>query len=203
VAIANGVTNATGQTTTAESFGNLSLAYAGGPNTFARAGTAPTLLGPGGGTLNLAVAQGSNVTAMAGHDDPNGAEIGNAAFNIANDPNLNRNFVLAGGDPLTGLRGGNVAVNIGGTSSASQGNLVGAFGQGTLAINLGGTGNIIEAGDAFNALGKPPTPPAILSTAFGIGGSNNTVIALPGPFNIAGEINRNGTGQPPLINNFH
>jgi hypothetical protein len=42
--------------------------------------------GPRGGNLNLAVAQGSNVGAFAGIDNVNGTDVGNAAFNIANDP---------------------------------------------------------------------------------------------------------------------
>jgi hypothetical protein len=34
--------------------------------------------------------------------------------------------------------------------------------------------------------------PSTLSTAFGIGGTNNLVSAGPGPFNVAGEINQTG-----------
>jgi hypothetical protein len=61
-----------------------------------------------------------------------------------------------------------------------------------LATNLGGTGNEIESGDAANLLGPAPTPSA-LTSAFGLGGSNNQVLAVPGPFNVAGQINHTGT----------
>jgi hypothetical protein len=83
-AVATGLTGTQG--TLAESFGNFSLAYAGGPNVVAIAGTPPSGFGPGGGNFNLAVAQGSNVAADAGAANANGTDIGNAAFNIANDP---------------------------------------------------------------------------------------------------------------------
>ena len=198
-AVANGVTNTGSQFTAAIATGNFNFAYAGGPNVFAAAGAPPSpfLPGPGGGTLNVAIAQGSNVIADAGSANLNGTDVGNVAINIANDSSPGRNSVSAGGfslvSPQPGI--GNVAVNIGGVSNASRGNNVTAFGQGNLATNLGGTGNFIAAGNPFN-FGLPPgtpTTPAAFSTAFGIGGSNNTVVAAPGPFNVAGEINHTGT----------
>ncbi|MBV9515257.1 MAG: hypothetical protein JO280_14645, partial [Mycobacteriaceae bacterium] len=81
----------------------------------------------------------------------------------------------------------------GGTSSATQGNVVAAFGQGNAAINIGGTGNFIEAGDLINVLGTKNPTPSTLTAAFGLGGSNNQVVAAPGPLNVAGEINHTGT----------
>jgi hypothetical protein len=81
----------------------------------------------------------------------------------------------------------------GGTlSSANQFTEVDAFGQGNVATNLGGSGNIVEAGDIANAV-FPTETPSKLSTAFSVGGSNNIVVAAPGPFNIAGQINHTGT----------
>jgi len=201
VAIANGATNTGTQFTSAVSIGTANLAYAGGPNVAAFAGTSPGILpGPGGGSFNVAIAQGSNVLAAAGSGNLNGTDVGNVAINIADDPTgmFGQNNVRAGGfslvSPQPGV--GNIAVNIGGTAGPlANGNTVTAFGQGNLATNLGGTGNFIAAGNPF-AFGLPPgtpTTPATFSTAFGIGGSNNTVVAAPGPFNVAGEINHTGT----------
>jgi hypothetical protein len=135
------------------------------------------------------------VLAEAGAINPHGTDVGNAAFNIANDPGVgSENIVFAGGGDGTNTVGvGNLAANLGGVSNASQSNLVAAFGQGNVATNLGGTGNIIEAGDAANKPGAAGSTPSTLSTAFGVGGSNNQVIAVPGPFNIAGQINHTGT----------
>jgi len=195
-AVANGAGNTAGQLTEADAFGNLSFAYAGGPNVGAEASTQPGAFGPGtpgGGTLNLAVAQGSNVTAVAGDSNANRTDVGNAAFNIANDSGVTPNFVFAGGDSTAGVVGvGNVAANLGGVSNASQFNVVDAFGQGNVATNVGGTGNITEAGDLALAAFPTETPPK-LSTAFSVGGSNNIVVAAPGPFNVAGQINHTGT----------
>jgi hypothetical protein len=148
-AIANGVTNTGTQVTDAEASGPFDFAYAGGPNTFASAR----------GTLGVAVAQGKNVFATAGASS---TDVGNAAFNIANEPVLGGNFVVAGG------------------------------GNGNLATTVGGTGNGVFAG----YVGSPST----LSTAFAIGGTNNAVIATPGPFNVAGLVNQTSKG---VLNNIH
>jgi hypothetical protein len=174
-AVANGLTNTTGQTTDAESYGNFSLAYAGGPNTSAQAGTNPATFpcGPGGGNLNLASRKEATWAHSLASTMLMATDVGNAAFNIANDPgtSLFTNVVFAGGNSGRGVVGvGNVAANLGGTSSATQGNAAEAFGQGNVATNLGGTGNIIEAG-LFN---KTSTTPSTLSTAFGLGAATTS-----------------------------
>jgi hypothetical protein len=173
-AVANGVTNTGTQFTVAQSTGPFDFAYAGGPGSEAFAN----------GTLGVAVAQGSNVLAEGGI---NSTDVGNAAFNIANETApFGNNVVEAGGG------NGNVAANLGGTTSATIDNAVGAFGSGNLATTVGGTGNTVAAG----FVGSPST----LSTAFAIGGTNNIVVATPGPFNVAGLVNQTGKS---VTNNIH
>jgi hypothetical protein len=127
--------------------------------------------------------QGSNVFAEAGTSS---SDIGNAAFNIANDPApFSNNVVEAGGGA------GNVAANLGKTASATQPNDVVAFGSGNLATTVSGTGYEVFAG--FPGTSK-------LSNAFTFGGTNNVVQAGPGPFNVAGLVNQTGKS---VINNIH
>jgi hypothetical protein len=181
-AVANGVTNTGTQATAAASVGNFDFAYAGGPNTQALAQ----------GTLGLAVAQGSNVYAQAGTSS---TDVGNAAFNIANDPSFFGfgNQVVAGGG-LGGGGVGNVAANLGGIGDVStlHSNYVQAIGSGNFATTVGGTGDQVFVGFG----GGPST----LSTAFNVGGADNLVEAGPGPFNVAGLVN--ATGQT-VVNNIH
>ena len=173
-AVANGVTNTGTQVTQASSTGPFDFAYAGGPNTFASAN----------GTAGVAVAQGSNVFAQAGTSS---SDVGNAAFNIANEPTspIFNQAVAGGGN-------GNLAANLGGTTSATNVNTVEAFGNGNIATTVGGTGNQVFAGF--------PGSPSTLSNAFAFGGTNNTVEATPGPFNVAGLVNQSGKS---VLNNIH
>jgi len=187
-AIANGLTNTGTQSTQAFAKGNFSLAYAGGPNTLAATN----------GTLNVAVAQGSNVLAQAGNLAQNG-DTANVAINIANEPASSfGNSVFAGGGPTkAGI--GNVALNLGGTGSATRPNEVFAIGTGNLGAQVLGSGNLVFVGGAIS--------PATLSSAFAFGGTNNNVNAGPGPSAIAGEINQTGktitqTGPGININNM-
>jgi hypothetical protein len=161
-AISNGLTNTGTQFTITSAVGNSNFASATGPNTIASAN----------GTLGVAVAQGSNVQAVGGSLP---TDVGNAAFNIANDPGTSPGFNTV----MASFGNGNVAANLGGTNGTPTQNFVGAFGKGNLATTVGGSGNIVQA---FGTS----------STAFGIGGTNNTVTAGPGPLDVAGETNQTG-----------
>jgi hypothetical protein len=204
-AVANGLGDPAGTVTIANSTGNASFAYAGGPNVVAQAGTLATKAGPGGGTLNAAIAQGSNVSAFAGTANVNGTDVGNAAFNMANDPVVgvgtnSVNQVFAGGNAASPGTG-NLAANLGGTSDAAalRPSLVSAFGVGNVATNLGGAGNIVESGDAFGVAPLPQTGmPANLSTAFNVLGNDNAAVSTGGPLAVSGTLF--GTGKTALQN---
>jgi hypothetical protein len=140
------------------------------------------------------------VIAGAGTSNVNGTDIGNAAFNFANDPvpGGGVNQVVAGGN--AGSPGvGNFAANLGGTSdpAAFRPSLVSAFGVGNVATNVGGAGNIIESGDGFVVAPPPQTGlPATLSTAFNVLGNDNGAVSTGGPLAVSGTLF--GTGKTAL-----
>ncbi len=78
------------------------------------------------------------------------------------------------------------------TSSATNATFVQAVGKGNFATTVGGAGNQVSAGTTLT--------PATLSNAFAFGGNDNSVLAGPGPFNVAGLINQSGK---TVTNNIH
>ncbi len=197
-AVANGLGDSGAQFTEASSTGNLSFAYAQGPNTLAETD----------GNLNVAAAVGSNNAAFAGFSP---GDNGNVSLNLSNNTNGNyfTDVTEAGGNFLVpGSTGsGNIAANLGGVPTATQDTFVSAIGNGNSAFNLLGNGNLVEAGSPGLAVLTPgPTfnpGSSTLSSAFSGPGSNNVVQAGPGPFSIAGVFsssNNNGTGtNPPAV----
>jgi len=193
-ALAVGLNNGAGDTTTATSQGALSFAYANGKNA-----SATTL-----GSLGLAAAQGDNSKASAGAF---AADVGNVALALGKDTEAQAGGLNLG-TPLDQPGFANVAVAAGESNSAfAVGGLNGAFslggknnnatalGVGNLAASLGGHDN-----NAFVVAGDSPTNPG-LSSAIIIGGSNNAISATTnnalftkatGPFAIALSIGQTG-----------
>jgi len=168
-AIAFGPTNGAGDATVADSQGAFSLAMAVGKNTQAVTR----------GNLAVAAAIGDNTAAQAGLTSGDNL---NVAINTALGETVKggaANAVIAGGQ-------GNLAANIGGTSSATRVNLVQAVGLGNVAFNLGGKGNAVSAGTLL-----PATKASTLGMAFNVLGNDNDVTAF-GPLAIAGAIGKNG-----------
>ncbi|HUL98075.1 MAG TPA: hypothetical protein VLU24_01290, partial [Mycobacterium sp.] len=177
-AIAVGLNNGAADSTFAYSEGAFSYALASGKNTEADAI----------GNLALAAAIGDNLYAQAG-DSP-GDNL-NVALNLApgetGGPFGIDNSVYAMGQ-------GNLAVNLGGTSSATRINLEQAFGSFNTAFNLGGKGNSVSAGNAF--FDDVPAGPSTGGVAFNAFGDDNDVTAIgPGAFaGTLGVSNLNAAG---------
>jgi hypothetical protein len=175
--------------------GTLNVGYAGGTNAYASSV----------GNLNAAIQQGNNTApyssgAYSGDQYGTGGNTANVAILLGGD-----SYVVAGTpgnqDPDFGPGFGNVAVSIGrgsGNIVRALGNLNSAFNivgdhtannfvqsLGVLnnTTNIGGAGNIVRATGGKGGLTKPG-----LNVAFTLGGSNNEVIAGPGPGAIAGTV---------------
>jgi hypothetical protein len=183
-AIAVGLNNGAADSTFAYSEGAFSLALASGKNTEADAI----------GNLSLAAAVGDNLYAQAGSGFGVGESLGdnlNVALNLApgetGGPFGIDNSVYAIGQ-------GNLAVNLGGTSSATRINLEQAFGNFNAAFNLGGKGNVVSAGNLF--FDDVPAGPSTGGVAFNAVGNDNDVTAIgPGAFaGTLGVSNLNAAG---------
>jgi hypothetical protein len=176
-AIAAGLANGDGETTTADTLGNLNFAYAGGPMTSALTR----------GNLAVAFVQGSQADAAAG-GPPN--DFANVSVNFGNGLAPGTNNVRSAGSI-------NLAANLGGNGTLNNPANVQAIGIFNNAINLGGSQNSVRAGD---------TTRAVFSSASNFFGINNNVSAGPGPaavasaFGSTGPVTQNGPGIN--INNF-
>jgi hypothetical protein len=180
-AIANGITNGPTDTTSAQTFGNLSFAYAGGQNTHT-----VTV-----GNLNLAVAQGNglnNLTPVVAQAGASPLDIGNVAVNFGD--------AIGGPNVVASSGQANIAANLGG-KAVNGTHSVTANGIANAAFNLGGQDNQIGAG-ALSPTG------GFLTSAFNIGGSRNVALTDAGPLAVAGTLGVNdhnsAPGNPPAVN---
>jgi hypothetical protein len=175
-----GMAFAVGNSANASTLGALDFATAVGDNT---SGNAYGLIG-------IAMGLGPNGYAETLGTGGSPSNLANLGLNVALDVSLGTTVVSGSEAVAIGL--GNVAVNLFGNGTTLFGHEVEAIGTLNGAMTLGGTNNVVQALQTGS-----------LNYAFGVFGSNNQVLAGPGPVAIAGSIGQTGasiTKQGPGFN---
>lgn len=180
----NAVAHADGLFGAAFAVGNQTLAGTEGAFTVATA-VGDKAVAASAGIVGAAIQLGPN-----GYAVTNGLDGGpnNPGFNLA--LNISLGTTAANGSVASALGFGNVAVNLFGDGTTSNGHYVELNGNLNAGLNVGGIDNRVAAQGSFNS-------------AFDIAGKHNVVVADPGPFAVAGSILQSGQTikkQGPGIN---